>query len=95
MARVQRGNVVLHVGEDEVNRYLQLGYNLTSSTGEVIKAAIPNDLATLQKMHLEDTAKIAELENTVATLTSQLADLRRAHESKEPKKTSTKKSTKE
>lgn len=93
MARVQRGNVVLHVEDDEVKRYLLLGYNLTGENGEVIKAALPNDLGTLQKMHVDDLAKIAELENTVAKLAAELAESKRVHETTTTK-TPAKKSTK-
>jgi len=73
MARVQRGNVVLNVPEDEVQRYLQLGYNLTSPDGKILQAAIPNDFGTLQKAYVDNMARIAELENQVAKLTSELA----------------------
>lgn len=87
MARVQRGNVVLDVKEYEVQRYLQLGYDLTSPDGKVIKSAIPTDYATLQKLYLENTAKIAELENTVAKLTAELATAK--HTTAPAKKTAT------
>lgn len=77
MARVQRGNVVLTVPEDEVQRYLQLGYDLTTPGGKILQAAIPNDFATLQKAYVDNQARIAELENTVAKLTSELAEAKR------------------
>ena len=89
MARVQRGNVVLTVPDDEVQRYLQLGYNQTTPSGKVIQAAIPNDFATLQKLYVENTAKIEELENTIAKLTADLAEARRI--AAPAKKTTTKK----
>lgn len=68
MPRIQRGNVVLHVKEYEVSRYLTLGYNLTDEDGNVIKSALPNNLATLQQAYLDQQAKIAELEATIAQL---------------------------
>jgi hypothetical protein len=78
MARVQRGNVVLRVKDEDVKHYLLLGYNLTKDNGEIITAAMPNDLATLQKMHLDNQAKIAELEDTIAKLTAELTEYKRA-----------------
>jgi len=78
MARVQRGNVVLNVAEDEVSRYLQLGYDLTSTDGTVLQAAIPHDYSTLQKLYLDHTAKISELEDTIAKLTAELSEAKRA-----------------
>ena len=99
MARVQRGNVVLRVREDEVQRYLKLGYDLTDSSGTILQAAMPNDLATLQRAYVNHTAKIAELENTIAKLTAELAEAKASKTSTttsvEPTpKTTSKKSTK-
>lgn len=101
MTRVERGNVVLRVEDDEVQHYLQLGYNVTDDNGKVITASIPNDVGTLQKFYLEHTTRITELENQVAELTQKLATKKSVPqtESKEPTqqskpKTSTKKASK-
>lgn len=94
MARVQRGNVVLRVADDEVSRYLQLGYDLTSDDGSIIQPAIPHDFSTLQRLYLEHTTKIAELEDMVAKLTAELSEVKRARKQAEPAKTTTKKTTK-
>ena len=75
MPRVQRSNVVLHVNEEDVPHYLKLGYNLTTPTGEVIKAAIPNDTGTLQKLYVDQAAQIATLENQIANLTVEVERL--------------------
>jgi hypothetical protein len=71
MVRIERGNVVLKVQEHEVQRYLKLGYNVTDSTGKVIKEAIPNDLGTLQRFYVEHKKRIEELESIVAKLTAE------------------------
>lgn len=94
MARVQRGNVVLRVAEDEVSRYLQLGYDLTSDDGNIIQPAIPHDFSTLQRLYLEHTAKITELESMVAKLTAELSEVKRVRKQTEPTKTTAKKTTK-
>lgn len=73
MARVERGNVVLKVKDYEVQHYLNLGYNLTDETGNILKHAIPKNVGELQVAYLEHTKKIAELEDTVAKLTAQLS----------------------
>lgn len=91
MARVQRGNVVLTVKDDEVQRYLQLGYDLTNPAGEVVKSAIPTDYATLQKLYLDHIAKITELENTVAKLTAELTEAKRTNKQSETTKSPGKK----
>lgn len=73
MARVERGNVVLQVKDYEVQHYLNLGYNLTDETGNILKKSIPTNLGELQVAYLEHTKKIAELEDTIAKLTAQLS----------------------
>ena len=72
--RVQRGNVVLKVEDYEVQRYLQLGYDVTDTQGNVLKEAVPHDLGTLHKYYIEHTAKIAELEQTISNLTDKLIE---------------------
>ena len=73
MARVERGNVVLQVKDYEVQHYLNLGYNLTDETGNILKKSIPTNIGELQSAYLEHTKKIAELEDTIAKLTAQLS----------------------
>lgn len=75
MVRVERGNVVLKVKEDEVQHYLKLGYSVTNNVGSVLKAAIPTDFGTLQKLYLDQKVKITELEKTVAKLTAENTEL--------------------
>lgn len=76
MARVERGNVVLNVEDDEVQHYLNLGYNLTDNHGNVIRRSIPTSLGELQAEYIRNTARIAELEDTVAKLTAENAELK-------------------
>lgn len=68
MAKIQRYNVVLTVKDSEVDYYLNLGYNLLDDKGEVVKAALPTDVRTLQNELAKAKAKIADLENTIKTL---------------------------
>lgn len=90
MAKVQRGNVVLRVEEFEVKRYLQLGYNLVDESGKVLQEAIPHDFTTLQRCYLEQTAKIAELEDTIAKLTAENTALKKVKPAAEKKTAKTK-----
>jgi hypothetical protein len=89
MVRIERGNVVLKVQEHEVQRYLKLGYNVTDSTGKIIKEAIPNDVGTLQRYYVEHKKRIEELEAIVAKLTAENSALAA---SAKPKSTPKKKS---
>ena len=93
MPRVERGNVVMYVDDKDVQRYLNLGYNITDEFGNILKASIPTDLGTLQKFFIEHTEKIKLLEGQIADLTKQLMDA----EAKKPapKKKTTKAADKE
>ena len=68
--RVERGNVVLYVYEEERRHYLQLGYNVTDDNGNIIEESVPRDLGTLQRYYVESKKKIADLEAKVAELES-------------------------
>jgi len=76
MARVERGNVVLKVEDYEVQRYLNLGYNLTDDDGNILKASIPTSLGDLQAAYLKHTARIEELERAIAQLTAENQELK-------------------
>ena len=73
MVRVERGNVVLKVKDDEVQHYLNLGYNVTDDTGKILQRSIPTSLGELQAAYITNTQKIAELEDTIAKLTAELS----------------------
>jgi len=66
---VQRANVILRVPEEWADRYIEQGYNVIDSYGNVIQESIPKDLGTLQKAYIEHTQKIKELEEVVQQLT--------------------------
>ena len=88
MARVERGNVVLHIDDNEVDYYLRLGYNLTNELGRVITDAVPHDTTALQNAYVESQKKITELEETIAELTAEL-DRYKAAEAKPVRKKTT------
>ena len=77
MARVERANVVLHVKDDEVPRYLSLGYKQTDENGNLIQEAVPHDVAALTRAYIDNKKKIAELETQIADLTQQLEESKR------------------
>ena len=83
MVRIERGNVVLNVHEDEVQHYLLLGYNVTDNTGKILRESIPTDFATLQRFYVEQKARIEELEQIVAKLTTENAELTKCAKSTE------------
>lgn len=65
---VQRANVVLQVSPQQVDYYLNQGYNVINEQGEVIQASVPRDLGTLQKAYIEHTEEIKALKAEIQTL---------------------------
>lgn len=72
MAKVQRANVVLDVSDDDIELYMAKGFNLLDETGKVIRKSIPNDVGELKIAYTAHIKQIAELEQKVKELTSQL-----------------------
>lgn len=72
MAIVERGNVVQKVKDSEIDRYLDMGYNVIDENGKVIKACIPTDLGALRAAYISHTETIkrqqAEIEELKAKL---------------------------
>ena len=55
--RVERGNVVLHVFEEEKRHYLQMGYNVTDENGNILEESVPRDIGTLQRFYVDGKKK--------------------------------------
>ena len=69
MPRMHRGNVVLTVKDHEVKHYLNLGYNLTSSSGSILQAAVPRDMGALQVQLAAEQAKTKRLTEELEIIT--------------------------
>lgn len=70
LVQVERGNVVLRVPDDDVQRYIDNGYNLIDDNGNVLQSSVPKDLGTLQRAYEEQTARVKELESEIEKLKS-------------------------
>lgn len=72
MATVEKGNVVLTVNDEEIDRYLSMGYNVIDEQGKVVKACVPTDLGALRAAYVSHTETIkrqqAEIEELKARL---------------------------
>lgn len=75
---VQRANVVLQISPQQVDYYLNQGYNVIDEMGNVIQKSIPRNLGELQKAYIDHVAEIESLKEEIRKL-------------KEPKKTAKKK----
>lgn len=68
MAHVQRANVFLTVPDDEIQRYIDKGYNVVDEYGNIIKQALPNNVGDLQILVVKYEKRIKELEDYIASL---------------------------
>lgn len=73
LVRVEQGNVVLRVPEDDVQRYIDQGFNLIDEMGNVVKASIPRNVGALQKAYIEHTQEIESLKGQIEKLQKQLS----------------------
>ena len=72
MAIVERGNVVLEVSDDDIQRYIDKGFNLTDGHGHILQEAIPNDIGALQKLVVTQKNEIDELKRQIEKYKSNL-----------------------
>lgn len=72
MTIIERGNVVLRVQDYEVERYVNMGYNVIDESGNIIQKAVPTQLGELQRAYVEHTALIESLTNQIEELMAKL-----------------------
>lgn len=90
MPIVENKNVVLTVSESELERYLNMGYNIIDDNGNVVKESVPRDLGVLQKAYQYHKTRINDLEEEVKRFKAQIKGLKQpdADEPKEPEDSS-------
>ena len=91
MIRIQRANVVLDIRKDNLEYYMEKGYNQVDLLGNVVTSAIPQDVNFLKTSYERDKQQIADLQkvvkdqnNTIAELLLEISNLK-AKKSKPPK----------
>lgn len=57
---VRRANVTLQVDEDQKDYYMERGYSVINSSGEVLEEAMPNDVGQLQLLVSELREELAK-----------------------------------
>ena len=65
---VRRGNVLLEVNENTLEKYLADGFDLVDTSGKVLKHGAPNDPTALKKRYEEQTKEIENLKAQVEAL---------------------------
>jgi len=88
MAKVRRANVVLTIKEEQVQRYVDQGYDVINENGDVIKKSVPKDIGTLTKAYHDHLAEIDKLKAEIATLKAQQKEKSVSDEEKPKRKRS-------
>ena len=69
MLAVQKYNVILEIDDEELDKYLKLGYNqIDIATGKILNEAIPTDIGVLQCKYAEHLHTIEELNKQIELL---------------------------
>lgn len=75
MFYAERGNRVVSIKEEAIQRYSEQGYVITDDNGNIIKNTVPVDVPNLKKAYVEQSAKIKSLEAENENLKMQIAEL--------------------
>lgn len=70
MAIVERGNAVLEIADDDVQRYIDKGFSLTDGHGNIIQRAIPNNVGELQRLVIKQQQEIDQLKAKIKEFTT-------------------------
>jgi len=70
MAFVQRANVVLEIKDDQVERFLDQGYDVIDEAGNILQKSVPQDIGTLRKAYVEHIEEIKQLKGQIKKLQS-------------------------
>ena len=73
--RIRKANKVLRVSENEVAKYIAIGYDVIDNKGNVVQASVPHDPNILQKAFIDNQATISALKDEVTQLRVAVAQL--------------------
>lgn len=73
--QAQKGNKILRISEDAIEKYLGMGYNIVGSDGAVLQKAVPSDNNQLKLEYTQLTEEIKSLKATLQSLEMKNASL--------------------
>ena len=85
MAIVERGNVVLEIADDDIQRYLDKGYSVTDGKGTVLQQTLVLSPGELHQIIAKKDAEIVELKKQIKELTEQSATAEKPKRSRKTK----------
>lgn len=66
--QVRKGNKILKVSDDAVDRYLKMGYSVLNASGEVVTQAVPVDVNQLKLGYTKLSDEVIELKDKIKSL---------------------------
>ena len=66
--QAQKGNKILRISEDAIEKYLGMGYNIIGADGAVVKKAVPSDNNQLTLEYKKSVEEIQNLKLEIASL---------------------------
>lgn len=82
MALVERGNVVLEVEDDNVQKYIDKGFSVRDAEGNILQRALPNTVGELRKLVVAQQNEIEELQEKIKALESGAEEKKRTKRKK-------------
>ena len=68
MIYAERGNKVITIREDAIEKYVQQGYIIKDESGVVLRETIPTDVPNLRKAYIEHKKEIESLRQQIEEL---------------------------
>ena len=66
--QAQKGNKILRISEDSVQKYLSMGYNIVGFDGTVLQKAVPSDNNQLKLEYAKLSEEVDSLKATIQSL---------------------------
>ncbi len=83
--KVMRDNVVLSIDDRQKERYLDRGYSVIDTNGNVVEQSEPKTLASLKTAYVEQKQQIKSLNEEIASLKAKIESLTSAKPKKQAK----------
>jgi len=76
MLYAKQGNRVKKIHEEDINRFVEMGYTIIKENGTVVKDTVPVDIPSLQLGYRQKDAEIATLKAEIEQLQVEIANLK-------------------
>ena len=78
MIYAEKGNRVIQIGDNEVQKYAEQGYKIIDEWGKVIVDSVPTDVPTLRTAYKQQQSEIKKLTEEIQRLKQENGDLLKA-----------------